>query len=121
MKLYRFDVDVAVPRTDFGSQGFRLARIARTDSGLSVVCIYLGENGVLARHQAAQNQLLMVVEGEGEVSGDDGNQMPIRTGMAAFWERDEWHETTTETGLTAIIIEGESLDPAEMMTEMSLN
>ena len=30
--------------------------------------------------------------------------------MKIYWEKDEWHETTTDTGLTAIVIESEGLN-----------
>ena len=32
-------------------------------------------------------------------------------GQAAFWQAGEWHETRTTSGLTAIIVEGERLNP----------
>ena len=36
----------------------------------------------------------------------------VQAGDAIFWTKDEWHETKTATGLTAIVIESEVLDPA---------
>jgi hypothetical protein len=53
--------------------------------------------------------LLCVVTGEGWVSGPDGNRIPIAVGRAAFWGRGEEHETGTDTGLTAIVLEGQDL------------
>ncbi|HDX9588930.1 TPA: hypothetical protein ROX98_001896 [Bacillus pseudomycoides] len=36
-------------------------------------------------------------------------KIPIQAGQAAFWEKGEKHETSTKTGLMAIVIEGEDL------------
>ena len=40
----------------------------------------------------------------------------VEAGDAVFWEIDEWHETKTDVGLTAIVIESEELNPASFMT-----
>jgi quercetin dioxygenase-like cupin family protein len=68
----------------------------------------LAAGGVLGRHPAASAQLFCVVSGEGEVSGADGVAVPIQAGQAALWEPGEPHETTTRTGLTAIVVEVEA-------------
>jgi hypothetical protein len=52
-----------------------------------------------------------VLEGSGEVSGADGVAQPIGPGEAVFWEAGEEHETTSATGLTALILEGDALEP----------
>jgi hypothetical protein len=36
-------------------------------------------------------------------------------GQAAFWKKEEWHESGTETGMVAVIIEGVNFDPAKLM------
>ena len=82
-----------------------ISRVADTSGAAHIGCLHLGSGGVLGDHPAASNQLFCVVAGEGEVSGGDGTAVSIRSGQAAFWEAGERHETTTRTGLTAIIIE----------------
>ena len=74
-------------------------------------CFRIEAGGRIARHPATLPQLLAVVEGSGSVSGGDGKRQPIRAGQAVVWEAGEEHETTTDAGLTAIIIEGEGLRP----------
>ena len=64
---------------------------------------------MIGRHEAATHQLLCVVTGEGWVSGPDSNRIPIAVGRAAFWGRGEEHETGTDTGHTAIVLEGQEL------------
>ncbi|ENQ3080120.1 hypothetical protein ACEOWG_003399 [Bacillus cereus] len=41
--------------------------------------------------------------------GENKEKIPIQAGQAAFWEKGENHETSTKTGLMAIVIEGEDL------------
>jgi len=66
--------------------------------------------GRLRRHPATLPQILAVLEGSGEVSGANGVDEPIGAGEAVFLHEGEEHEMTSEAGLTALIIEGESLD-----------
>lgn len=66
--------------------------------------------GGVLRHPATFPQVLAVLEGSGEVSGADGVVEPIAAGEAVFWHKGEEHEMTSDAGLTALIIEGESLD-----------
>ena len=66
--------------------------------------------GGILRHPATFPQVLAVLEGSGEVSGADGVVEPIAAGEAVFWHKGEEHETRSVAGLTALIIEGESLD-----------
>jgi quercetin dioxygenase-like cupin family protein len=71
----------------------------------------LASGGRIARHPADVPQLLAVLEGSGEVSGADGAFAPIGAGEAVFWAQGEEHETRSAEGLTALILEGEGLEP----------
>jgi quercetin dioxygenase-like cupin family protein len=66
--------------------------------------------GRLIRHPATHPQVFAVLEGSGEVSGADGVLEPITAGEAVFLHEGEEHEMTSVDGLTALIIDGESLD-----------
>jgi quercetin dioxygenase-like cupin family protein len=66
--------------------------------------------GGLRRHPATYPQILAVLEGAGIVSGADGIEGPIVAGEAVFWHEGEEHETKSSDGLTALIIEGETID-----------
>jgi mannose-6-phosphate isomerase-like protein (cupin superfamily) len=83
-----------------------------------VVCMYIRANGFLPRHPTTLAQLFAVVEGEGWVSGADGEKVPIKTGQAAFWEAGEEHGSGTERGLKAIVIESPTFDPSRHMREV---
>ena len=71
----------------------------------------IAPGGRIARHPASIPQILAVLEGAGEVSGADGIAEPIGAGEAVFWRAGEEHETTSASGLTALILEGDGLEP----------
>ena len=71
----------------------------------------IAPGGRIARHPASIPQILAVLEGAGEVSGADGVSGPIAAGEAVFWRAGEEHETTSTSGLTALILEGDGLEP----------
>jgi len=79
-------------------------------SAFQAAVFRVAPGGRIARHAAAFPQILAVLEGSGEVSGDDGVAEPIAAGEAVFWSRGEEHETTSASGLTALIVEGEQVE-----------
>lgn len=121
MKIFRFDPSVAQDRDDYGSTSIKLVQIAQLVNGLSIVCIHLGKNGKLAHHRTINNQLFLVVQGKGIVSGNNAITTPITAGQAAFWKAGEWHETTSQNGLMAIVLEGSDLNPSQFMEELVIN
>jgi quercetin dioxygenase-like cupin family protein len=66
--------------------------------------------GRLRRHPATDPQIFAVLEGSGEVSGANGVDEPIEAGEAIYLHEGEEHEMKSAAGLTALIIEGASLD-----------
>ena len=82
-------------------------------SGASVqaACFRLGPASRIARHPASVPQIFAVVDGSGWISGEEGDERGIRAGEAVFWETGESHETRSDDGLTAIVIEGDGLRP----------
>jgi len=117
MRLFRFDAQTGEPVTQYNSTNAVVSRILNTTAGVSVVSIHLAQNGVLGFHQAVQNQLFLVVQGSGWVRDKTSDRVEIVAGQGAFWEAGEEHETGTETGLMAIVIEGPGLQPAAAMQE----
>lgn len=111
MKLFQFKRKSGHNITHFDSN-FTMTRILRAEQGVQIGCAYLEEGGIIGNHQAVVPQLLLVIKGQGYVKGQKDKLVKIQTGEAAFWEKDEWHETRTDEGLTAIIIEGEGISPS---------
>ncbi len=109
MRTVRFDDDGrSIER--HGSRAFTHVRIAALGGDGVVNCIRLGRGGVIGRHAAASPQLFLVVEGTGSVSGGDGHASTIRAGEGAYWETGEEHETRTDGGLVAVVLEGDSIE-----------
>lgn len=115
MKLFRFDPEVARTIDQFASSGFALSRVTHLSGEAVVHCAYLDPHGLIGYHQATFSQLFLVVQGEGWVRGEAPGRTSISAGQAAFWQKDEWHESGTETGMTVILIEGIDVDPAKLM------
>lgn len=115
MTIYHFGKETGKSITAFNSE-FILSRIVHSESQAHIGCAYLGQQGIIGYHQAASSQLLLILNGEGYVCGEEKEFTAVSAGQAVFWEQGEWHETRTDSGLTAIIIEGDTLNPAAYMT-----
>ena len=85
---------------------------------MSVVCILLGQNGVVGYHQTTSDQLFLVMEGAGWVRGESPEHVPITAGQAAFWETGEWHESGTDNGMVAMIVQGDGFQFDREMQEL---
>jgi quercetin dioxygenase-like cupin family protein len=110
----RFGSDVAyTPREDL-LEGVTVAPLTAplaAGAPVQAAIFRLAPKGRILRHPATVPQILAVLEGAGSVSGADGEFQPIAAGEAVFWAAGEQHETRTEEGLTALILEGEGLEP----------
>ena len=113
MERFSFAADVAfVPREDL-LEGVTVAPLTPSifqGAPFQAAIFRVAPGGGLARHPALVPQILAVLEGSGEVSGADGVVEPIAAGEAVFWSQGEEHETRSEAGMNALIVEGEQLD-----------
>ncbi len=117
MRFYRCDETTGHPITQFGSVNVAISGILRTDGPVQIGRMRLGPGGLVGYHQAVGPQLFLVVEGEGWVRGEGLERHTIRAGQAAFWGEGEWHESGSEQGMVAIVIEGSALEPGRFMRE----
>jgi quercetin dioxygenase-like cupin family protein len=115
MKIFRFGPQVGKNIDQYKSSGFILSKIVHLSDEAFVNCAYLAAEGWIGYHQAAAPQLFLVVQGAGWVRSKSSDKISIKTGQAAYWEKGEWHESGTETGMTAIIIEGGNFEPTRRM------
>ena len=86
------------------------AAVRRLGTNAHAVVIEVGPGGLVARHPAVGAQLFAVTEGSGWVSGGDGEREQIQAGEAVVWEPGEEHESGSDEGMTALVVEGQSLD-----------
>lgn len=75
----------------------------------------LPPGGLVGLHQTSGPQLLAVMKGEGWIRGNDDARTLIRAGDAVFWEAGEWHETGSEAGMVALVIESASLAAGDQL------
>ena len=113
MKIFRFDRDTGRMIERHNSSGFILSSVAYLLEEAIIHCAYLDPQGVIGFHQANQPQLFLVLHGEGWVRGESPERKPIQAGQGAYWGKGEWHETGTDTGMTAMIIEAGHFDISE--------
>lgn len=114
MEFYNFKKDIGKSITTVDSN-FILSKIVQTSSTASINCMHLPANGVIGYHQAVVPQLLLILNGEGYVRNEVEADIKLVAGDAVFWTKNEWHETKTNDGLTAIVIESEELSPSLFM------
>jgi quercetin dioxygenase-like cupin family protein len=117
MKFFRFDADTAKPVTQGGSD-FNIQPFVRSEGRFQTALMTLGENGVIGYHQAAVPQMLIVLIGSGTVCNEEKRHVPVREGSAVFWDKGEWHETRSEKGMTALVIEGKGLEESDILLEI---
>ncbi len=114
MEIYKFRKDVGHNITNYNSN-FIMSHITQTQNPAHIACMYLEMGGIIGYHQAVVSQLLLIVSGEGFVRGEGNELVKVHSGEAVLWKKDEWHETKTHKGLTAIVIESEELDTSSLI------
>ncbi|NMP23716.1 cupin domain-containing protein [Sulfobacillus harzensis] len=114
MQIFRFGEESGKRIRHFDSN-FVMSRIVMTEKPAHIGSMHLASNGVIGFHKAASPQLLLIVSGQGWVRCGSSGAVPVAVGDAVFWEAGEWHETTTDSGLSAIVIESEALNPKRFM------
>lgn len=92
--------------TGHGSTGLHATRIAQFADTARATCLAVAPGGVIGTHPAGAHQVLLIVSGSGWVAGSDGVRVPVTAGQAAYWAPGEVHTTGSDTGLTAIALEG---------------
>src|SRR3954454_20476559 len=85
VRIYRFDDDVSIPISRFGSR-FSIGPLTGHDSRVRVQIRHLPVDGLIGRHPTGVQQLFAVVSGSGWVSGGDGPRRAIHAGYAAVWD-----------------------------------
>jgi quercetin dioxygenase-like cupin family protein len=121
MKIFTFDERVSREITSYGSVGLQFSRIARLAHPVSISYMQISPHGVIGYHQATTPQLFLVVQGQGWVRGDSEDRLPIERGNAAYWDAGEWHETGTDSGMSAVVIEVEdqAFNPGKFLQEIT--
>ncbi|HEX6544511.1 MAG TPA: hypothetical protein VF040_22320 [Ktedonobacterales bacterium] len=111
MRIYSFGAADGRAITRFGSEGVMITGIVHVvGDDAHIACMHLSPGGRVGAHEATTRQLFLVVSGEGWVRGPEPERTAITADQAAFWDMGEEHESGTDTGMVAIVIEGDTLD-----------
>ena len=106
MRLFDFDRSVAKHHIEQFGSNFDIAPLTGTDVQGRLHCFHIQPGGIIGRHVTVVEQLFCVVSGEGWVSGSDDVRTPIRAWQAALWSSGEDHAAGTDSGLVAMVLEG---------------
>ncbi len=85
--------------------------LAQGEGEVHAYTLYFEAGGEIAPHEAGFGQILFAVAGDGWVSGDDGERIPLAQGEAAIIRRGEIHSKGSETGRTAFMVQVHDLTP----------
>ncbi|HYK72641.1 MAG TPA: cupin domain-containing protein [Pseudoneobacillus sp.] len=118
MEFFRFDAEVRREIKQFGSKNVGITPIQRTEGPCSIGCMHFSSESVLGMHPATCQQLFLVVEGEGWVRVSNGEKFPVHKGVAVYWTPGEEHESGSETGMVAFVVEGDHLNPLKYLKEL---
>ena len=112
MQLFDLGNEVAEPVTNFESTGVSSVKGATGSGEGHIYTLHFDAGGQIGRHPAGPAQLFIVVAGAGWVEGQDGVRSDVKTGEAAFFSPGEVHAKGSESGMTAIMVQLDRLDPA---------
>ena len=114
MQIFQFDrAEKVIDR--FDSVGATATRVAKSDGAAQLTCLTIAPGGTIGAHPAPVPQLFLIVSGEGWIAGPDGERVPVTAGTAVRWEPGEEHASGTETGMTALALEGETVGAFEAL------
>jgi quercetin dioxygenase-like cupin family protein len=116
MKIYTFAPALGHPVSEYGSQGVTLTRVLAAAAVDYLAFFHLEPHGIIGRHEAANNQLLIIVGGDAIVAGENGQATAVGPGDAILWRQGEAHETRAGAGgLTTVVMEGSDLMEAGVL------
>jgi len=115
LEIYKFNKENGKKVEKYDSNLATYLKFIQTNEVANIGCMYIDPQGILGYHKAPIAQLFVVVQGEGWVTGEDKKRINIKVGEAAFWKKGEWHTSGSNNGMTAILIQSESLNPELFM------
>lgn len=111
MKMIDFSEARAEPIERFESVGVSSVRVGDGHGEAHLFCLRFAPGGKIGRHPTEFGQLLLVVEGAGWVSGEDGARVGLAAGQGAYFPLAILHAKGSDTGMTAIMIQVRDLAP----------
>ncbi len=94
---------------EYGSSGATWTPLGEGADQTQIGVMRLEPEGLLGRHAASSDQLFLIVEGRGWVTGPDGERIDLVAGQGAIWDKGELHESGTDSGMTVVIVQSDSI------------
>jgi len=116
MRPVDFSRDRAEPITEFGSAAATSVPLGSGEGEAHVYCVHFEPGGVIGPHPAGFGQLFLAIAGEGWAAGADGVRVSLAAGRGVYIERGERHSKGSDSGMTAIMVQVERLEPSEVST-----
>jgi quercetin dioxygenase-like cupin family protein len=117
-----YDIRTIPERTvsEFGSSGAQWSAITRSEGECHVGRMRIEPGGVVGMHTTRTDQLFLVIDGSGWTRVADEPRRNLMVGDAVLWRTGEHHESGTDTGMTAIIVQAERLAMTQRWTDDTL-
>ncbi|OXS73057.1 cupin [Lysinibacillus sp. KCTC 33748] len=109
MKKYNFTQELANQINNYQSIDAFYTKIMKTVEPANIGFIYIEPGGVVGMHEAPVPQLFIVIQGEGWVCGEDQEKIILKAGEGVLWQTEEAHESGSQSGLTALVIQSEPI------------
>lgn len=113
MKIYQFSKDSGNAINNYNSLYSFYTKIMKTVEPTNIGFIYIEAGGVVGLHEAPVPQLFIVIQGEGWVCGKDREKLLVKQGKGILWQEGEAHESGSDNGLTALVIQSTQIDLLE--------
>lgn len=97
----------------FGSRGVTVARVAQSPASAATL-IRISPAGLLGRHRAPVDQVVLVIGGAGWVAGPDDIPETVTAGDIVRWSAGELHAAGSERRLTLLAHEARDLVVGEL-------
>ena len=116
MRRFSFERRVGTELSDHGSSAVTWVPVVRQANPdyAGVDVMHVGPGGLLGRHPAGRPQLFLVAAGSGWVATGDGQRELVAAGDAVLWEPGEVHESGSDEGMVAAIIQLGGLADADL-------
>lgn len=105
MRIFRYDSGAGQEIKEYNSSNVFISPILQIEKGAVIHLMSFDPQGIIGSHQAGGPQVLLVIGGEGWVRSESPESVPVAVGDGVFWDLGEWHESGSEAGMTALVIE----------------
>jgi quercetin dioxygenase-like cupin family protein len=111
VRVVEFSADLGTHIELFQSVGSSAVPLGHGNGETHVYAIHFEEGGKIGAHPAGFAQLFLVVQGRGWAAGADGQQVELRAGQGAYFERGEVHSKGAHDAMLAIMVQASVMPP----------